>query len=44
MDFETLLAANRVVVERWVKFRVSGPDAEDILQETWGPQRSSDSL
>ena len=35
MDFETLLAANRVVVERWVKFRVSGPDAEDILQETY---------
>ena len=34
-EFETLLAANRLPVERWVKFRVSGPDAEDILQETY---------
>ena len=33
--FETLLSANRLPVERWVKFHVSGPDAEDILQETY---------
>ncbi len=33
--FETLLEANRLSVERWVKYRVSGPDAEDILQETY---------
>lgn len=33
--FETLLEANRLPVERWVKFHVSGPDAEDILQETY---------
>lgn len=33
--FEALLSANRLSVERWVKFRVSGPDAEDILQETY---------
>lgn len=33
--FETLLDANRLPVERWVKFHVSGPDAEDILQETY---------
>ena len=34
-DFETLLLANKLGVERWVKFHVSGPDAEDILQETY---------
>ena len=34
-EFEALLDANRLPVERWVKFRVSGPDAEDILQETY---------
>ena len=34
-DFETLLEANRLGVERWVKFQVSGPDAEDVLQETY---------
>ena len=34
-DFETLLEANRLGVERWVKFHVSGPDAEDVLQETY---------
>ena len=33
--FEALLSANRLPVERWVKFHVSGPDAEDILQETY---------
>ena len=33
--FEALLTANRLPVERWVKFHVSGPDAEDILQETY---------
>ena len=33
--FEVLLEANRLPVERWVKFRVSGPDAEDILQEAY---------
>ena len=34
-DFETLLAANCLAVERFVKFHVSGPDAEDVLQETY---------
>ena len=34
-EFERLLAGNRLGVERYVKFRVSGPDAEDILQETY---------
>ncbi len=34
-EFEALLEANRLSVERYVKFRVSGPDAEDILQETY---------
>lgn len=34
-DFETLLQANRLPVERYVKFHVAGPDAEDILQETY---------
>ena len=33
--FEALLSANRLPVERWVRFHVSGPDAEDILQETY---------
>ena len=33
--FEALLEANRLPVERWVKFHVSGPDAEDILQEAY---------
>ena len=33
--FEALLAENRLPVERWVKFHVTGPDAEDILQETY---------
>ena len=33
--FEALLSENRLGVERWVKFHVSGPDAEDILQETY---------
>ena len=33
--FETLLRENRLAVERWVKYHVSGPDAEDILQETY---------
>lgn len=33
--FEALLDANRLPVERWVKFHVAGPDAEDILQETY---------
>ena len=33
--FETLLEQNRLPVERWVKFHVPGPDAEDILQETY---------
>ena len=34
-EFERLLDAERLGVERWVKFHVSGPDAEDILQETY---------
>ena len=34
-DFETLLLANKLGVERWVKFHISGPDAEDVLQETY---------
>ena len=34
-EFETLLEENRLGVERWVKFHVSGPDAEDILQEAY---------
>ena len=34
-EFEQLLEANRLGVERWVKFHVSGPDAEDILQESY---------
>ena len=34
-EFETLLRENRLGVERWVKFHVSGPDAEDILQEAY---------
>ena len=34
-DFESLLMENRLAVERFVKFHVSGPDAEDILQETY---------
>ena len=34
-EFEALLHVNRLPVERWVKFHVSGPDAEDILQETY---------
>ena len=33
--FEALLEANRLPVERWVKFHVSGSDAEDILQEAY---------
>ncbi len=33
--FEAMLDANRLPVERWVKFHVSGPDAEDILQEAY---------
>lgn len=34
-EFETLLEENRLGVERWVKFHMSGPDAEDVLQETY---------
>jgi len=34
-EFERLLAKNRLAVERYVKFHVSGPDAEDILQEAY---------
>ena len=34
-DFETLLLANKLGVERWVKLHISGPDAEDVLQETY---------
>ena len=35
-SFETLLAASRTAVERWVKARMGNPaDAEDVLQETW---------
>ena len=34
-EFERLLAGNRLGVERWVKFHVPGPDAEDILQEAY---------
>ena len=34
-EFERLLSENRLGVERFVKFHVSGPDAEDILQETY---------
>ncbi len=34
-EFEALLSVNRLGVERWVKFHVPGPDAEDILQETY---------
>ena len=34
-QFETLLEANRLPVERWVKFHMPGPDAEDVLQETY---------
>ncbi len=33
--FETLLEQNRLGVERWVKFHMPGPDAEDVLQETY---------
>ena len=33
--FDTLLERNRLAVERWVRFHVSGPDADDILQETY---------
>ena len=33
--FEALLEENRLGVERWVKFHVPGPDAEDVLQETY---------
>ena len=33
--FERLLCENRLAAERWVKYRVSGPDADDILQETY---------
>ena len=33
--FEALLAENRLPVERWVRFHVCGPDAEDILQDTY---------
>ena len=34
-EFEALLEENRLGVERWVKFHMSGPDAEDVLQETY---------
>ena len=34
-EFERLLLANRLPVERWVKFHMPGPDAEDVLQETY---------
>ena len=34
-EFERLLEANRLGVERWVKFHVPGPDAEDVLQEAY---------
>ena len=35
-EFETLLAASRTAVERWVKARMGRPaDAEDVLQETY---------
>ena len=34
-EFERLLSESRLSVERFVKFHVSGPDAEDILQETY---------
>ena len=34
--FETLLAASKTGVERWVKAHISSlPDAEDVLQETY---------
>ena len=32
-DFETLLETVYPAVERYIKFRVSGPDGEDLLQE-----------
>ncbi len=36
MNFETLLAENRRIIERYVYFRISNKeDAEDILQETY---------
>ena len=34
-SFDALLERNRLAAERWVRFHVSGPDADDILQETY---------
>lgn len=33
--FETMMAAHRPVVERFVKFRLPPADADDVLQEVW---------
>ena len=34
-DFEALLCRCRSGVERWVKFKVPGAEADDVLQEIW---------